>query len=293
MWIRLSIFVIALLALPWLGLALSGAEWDNGSGLEVNLPATLLTSFALLAYLLILNHWLKRMQKIAPLNSQPRYFAAVAVASALVGWLLVYLNSFVGSWGNQTAPWPVQLLLFTPLFALLMPAMLLTRNVLALLPGLLKQLAHGPALPAPARETQVMLWVALAAFGLLSGAGWPVLPLFWLAPLLLLVALQHLWHESTVFDTLPQGDWGRVVCGALAGLLVGNITLLAYRYNGGLPDITQPGLAQFGLLLFGWLALQLGDVIAEFWRGTSRQAQIKTKKKFPIPVVVQKDPGQK
>lgn len=289
MLLRLAIFVVSLLALPWLGAWLTGTQWDMPNGNEINLPATLLTTLALFFYVFSLNHWLKRTQSNAPLGSQPRYFWAMAFTSALTGWLLVYLNSFVATWGGQSGGWQVQALLFTPLFAFLMPAILLTRTGLSLMPNLLKRLASGIPLPAPRRETLVLLGVALSALGLLSGAAWSVsVVLFWLAPLLLLVTLQLLWHESTVFSALPNGDWGRVVVGALAGTLVGNLAVVSYQYNGGTLDFASPWLNQFGFILFGWLTLQLGDVVAEFWRGTARGNVFKTKKTFPIPVVVEK-----
>jgi len=39
-------------------------------------------------------------------------------------------------------------------------------------------------------------------------------------------------------------------------------------------------------MLFGLLCLQLGDVIAENWRGRKRAGLFQQKKKFPIPVIV-------
>jgi len=47
-------------------------------------------------------------------------------------------------------------------------------------------------------------------------------------------------------------------------------------------------MAQAGFVVFGLLCLQLSDVLAENWRGKSRTALFKGKKKFPIPVVVKK-----
>jgi hypothetical protein len=53
-------------------------------------------------------------------------------------------------------------------------------------------------------------------------------------------------------------------------------------------NFTNALYAQVGFALFGLLCLQLGDVIAENWRGKSRTAMYSQKKKFPIPVVVKK-----
>jgi hypothetical protein len=44
----------------------------------------------------------------------------------------------------------------------------------------------------------------------------------------------------------------------------------------------------YSLAVFGLLCLQLGDVVAEHWRGKSRSEVFK-RKPFPIPVVSKKD----
>ena len=66
---------------------------------------------------------------------------------------------------------------------------------------------------------------------------------------------------------------------------------MAYQSNGGsvLINLSHPFYAQLGYVIFGLLCLQLGDVIAENWRGKKRTELFQQKKKFPIPVVVKKD----
>ncbi len=114
--------------------------------------------------------------------------------------------------------------------------------------------------------------------------GW----LFWLSPLLLLAALQLLWHESTIFSGLPQGDWSRILLGAASGILVGGIALATYRSSGGASTSPQPpGNCSSALALFGLLCLQLGDVVAEHWRGKPR-GEVFKRKSFPIPIVTKK-----
>jgi hypothetical protein len=128
--------------------------------------------------------------------------------------------------------------------------------------------------------------------GLLGGAAWPagLSGLLWVAPLLLLVALQQLWHEDTIFSGLKSGDWGRVICAALAGVITCNLAVITYQTNGGGLEINLPNplLEQLGFAVFGLLCLQLGDVVAVNWRGKKRNAQFRQKKKFPIPVIVKK-----
>jgi len=294
---RLGIFVFSLLLLPLAGFWLSGSEWhefpaDTPAAIA-NAPATLLTTLMLAGYILLVNHMTKLLTGNNPLKAQRDYLLWMGAAGAMLVWLLVYLNLFVSSWTTQPDNPAMQLLLYTPLFATLAPAVLSTRALLGSLPGALKHLSHGIALPAPGDEILVASLGVLALSGLLGGAAWPaqLFWLLWLAPLLLLIALQLLWHESTIFSGLGNGDWGRVVCAALSGLAVSNFAVMAYQANGGILEINlgHPLLAQPGYALFGMLCLQLGDVIAENWRGKQRGTMFRQKKKFPIPVIVRKN----
>jgi len=296
---RLCIFIFSLVLLPLAGLLLSGKEWSELStdtpatgtpAAAENIAAILLTTLMLLGYVLLTNHMIKRLTGNSPMNIQRNYFLWMAAASAMLGWLLAYLNLFTASWPTEQGNPAVQLLLYTPLFALLAPAVLSTRALLGAFPGLLKRLSRGISLPIPSGETLAFSLVPIAALGLLGGAVWPaqLFWLLWIAPLLLLIALQLLWHESTIFSGLKSGDWGRVICAALAGIIVGNFTVISYQMGGGnlISNLPNPLFAQFGYAVFGLLCLQLGDVVAENWRGKKRSNLFQQKKKFPIPVVV-------
>lgn len=289
---RLLIFISALLLLPPAGFLLSGRAWDELAALETRTPdditATALTLLALLGYTLLVNLLVKLRTGNNPLMMQRNYFLAMSAASAATGWLLVYMSRFGSDW-NTAFGGLADMLLGTLLFALLAPAALGTRALIGSFPQLLKTLARGLTLPAPANETSARILSAIAAVGLLGGAALPAQQywLLWAAPLLLLFALQLLWHESTILHNLKNGDWGRLTCAALAGLIVGNLTILIYQTAGGTPNPVL--LAQSGYILFGLLSLQLGDVVAEHWRGIQRTAPVQARKKFPIPVVVKKN----
>jgi hypothetical protein len=298
---RLGIFIFSLVLLPPAGLLLSGKEWSElitgtpAAGAPAaagNVAAILLTTLILLGYVLLTNHMIKRRTGNSPMNIQRDYFVWMAAASAMLGWLLAYLNLYTASWPTEQGNPAVQLLLYTPLFALLAPGVLSTRALLGAFSGLLKRLARGIPLPTPSGETLALSLVPIAALGLLSGAVWPaqLFWLLWIAPLLLLVALQLLWHESTIFSGLKSGDWGRVICAALAGVIVGNLTAISYQASGGylISNLPNPLFAQLGYAIFGLLCLQLGDVVAENWRGKKRSKLFQQNKKFPIPVVVKK-----
>lgn len=294
---RLGIFIAAILLLPMAGLWLSGAGWsDLASGSATpegeNITATLRTSLMLLFYLLLTNHTIKRLTGNNPLGVQRNFFFGMSIASALLCWLLSYLNLFVASWTvQQDNSLLVELLLYTPVFALLAPAILITRALLGSFPGVLKSLAFRTGITAVSAETLLFVLLPLAVLGLLGGASWPA-QLFWLlwaAPLLLLVSLQLLWNESTIFTGLRTGDWGRIICTALSGIIVCNLAIVSYQINSSLHiNLSDPLWAQPGFALFGLLCLQLSDVIAENWRGKSRDSQFPQKKKFPIPVVVKR-----
>ncbi|OFZ67924.1 MAG: hypothetical protein A2V79_02100 [Betaproteobacteria bacterium RBG_16_56_24] len=294
---RLGIYVFSLLFLPLAGFWISGSEWNEFSAgapaSTVNPPATLLTTLMLAGYVLLVNHMIKLLTGKNLLKVQREYLLWMGAAGAMLVWLLVYLNLFVASWTMQSDNPVMQLLLYTPLFAILAPAVLSTRALLGALPGALKQLSRGIPLPAPGDVTLVAGLGVVAMTGLLGGAAWPaqLFWLLWLAPLLLLTALQLIWQESTIFSGLKNGDWGRVVCAALSGVMVANLAVIAYQANGGILEINLPHplLAQPGYALFGLLCLQLGDVIAENWRGKQRSEMFRQKKKFPIPVVVKKN----
>lgn len=293
---RLGIFVFSLLFLPLAGFWLSGSEWDEFSAdapaAIVNPQATLLTTLMLAGYVLLVNHMIKLLTGKNLLKVQRDYLLWMGAAGAVLVWLLVYLNLFVASWATQPDNQAMQLLLYTPLFAILAPAALSTRALLGSLPGALKRLSRGFPLPVPSDEAVVVGLGVVAMTGLLGGAAWPaqLFWVMWLAPLLLLTVLQLMWQESTIFSGLKNGDWGRVICAALSGIMVANLAVIAYQANGGILVINlHPLLAQPGYALFGLLCLQLGDVIAENWRGKQRGEMFRQKKKFPIPVVVRKN----
>jgi len=294
---RLAIFVLTLLLLPFAGFWLSDTQWypltTDTLAAIANPPATLLTTLMMTGYILLINHTSSLLTGNNPLKLQRAYMLWMAAAGAILVWLLVYLNLYVANWTTQPENQVLQLLLYTPLFATLAPAVLSTRTLLGSLPGALKQLSRGIALPALKGETLIFSMTAIIVTGLLGGAVWPdqLFWLLWLSPLLLLVTLQLLWHESTIFDGLASGNWGRVVFACLSGIIVTNFVIFAYQTNGGIIKIDLPNLlfAQLGFAIFGMLCLQLGDVIAENWRGKQRGEMFRQKKIFPIPIVVKKN----
>ncbi len=286
---RLITFAVALLFLPPIALSLAGQEWFPPVPVEgaVWLPS-LLAMFAVLAFSLMLDTLTFRRTGHSLLRSQRNYLLWSSVAGTMTGTLMAYLNLFAGTWftpGSNT-----QVLLLSAFFGTaLLPVILISRLWLA---GLARLSTRRFALPALPPATAAILLLLTALCGLLLGPiwvdrlGW----LFWLSPLLLLAALQLLWNESTIFSGLAQGDWSRILLGAASGILVGGFALAVYRLSGGsvyLATDTWQLLA--GLAVFGLLCLQIGDAVAENWRGKPR-GEVFKRKTFPIPVVTKKDP---
>jgi hypothetical protein len=292
---RLGLFVFALITLPLMGLYVSGGEWSDlsarallGDATLTNPPATLLTTIMIAGYIVFVNYLNKIITGNQPFNGQLNFMLWVAAASAAMAWLATYLNVYVASWATQSGNPIMQGLLYTPLFALLAPAVMHTRALIAALPGVLKTLSshHTFTPPSAAKLAGTLLTVSTAT--LLAGAAWPTALslLVWLSTLLLLAGLQLLWAESTVFSELKQGEIGRMICASSAGWLVGNFALFAYQSNGGLILIESVWVRHIGLLIFGLLCIQITDVIAEKYRGKKRTDLYLKKKKFPIPIVV-------
>lgn len=289
---RLLIFVGALLLLPLAGLLISGASWDillpagpDTLSADLDPSPPLLTTLLMGCYLFLVHHSVGVITGSRLFLIQRQYFLSAAAASIVLCWLLAYLNLFVASWATQPGHWLMQLLLYTPLFALLVPAVLVTRALLGSFGGPLKRLSRIMPLPALRHETSVFILLPVALLGLFGGAAWPetLFWLFWLAPLLLLAALQLLWGEGTIFTALRSGNWARLVLSALAGMITCNLILLFLHYFGAALNIAPEFLLmQTGFAGFGLLCLQLGDLLAENWRGKQGTSR---KRSFPIPVV--------
>jgi hypothetical protein len=289
---RLAIFVIVLLLLPPLALSLSGQEWDAPAPIAgaVWLPA-LFGTLALLAFGILLDTLTFHRSGHSLLRSQRSYLLWSGAAGAVTCLLLAYLNLFAGTWFTPAGSETQALLLAALCGAALLPAVSVTRLWLAGLPGLLRLSTRKLALPAlPAAAAAITLSLAVM-IGLLAGTIWieHLSWLFWLSPLLLLAALQLLWHENTVFSGLAQGDWSRVLLGTVSGIVVGGIALATYRLSGGAIYLAADTWQLIvGLAVLGMLCLQVGDIVAENWRGKKR-ADVFRKKPFPIPVVTKKD----
>lgn len=289
--IRLPIFAAATLLLPSVSLLLSGQDWPQSEHIDgtVALPALCDMLFLLTLSWSLDSHSFRRSGS-SLLRTQQVYALGLAATGATLGVLLTCLNFFSPLWVSPLSFIP-EMLLAALFGGMLLPAVFIVRLWLSGMPLLLRWLTRKFCLPVFQPESSSSVLMLAALVGLLGGAVWPAQLgwLLWLSPLLLLVALQLLWHESTIFSGAKNGDWSCIVLGAMAGIATGGGSLAIYKIAGGALYLTVPAwLVILLLAAFGLLCLQLGDVVAEQWRGKKR-ADVFKKKPFPIPVVVKKD----
>jgi hypothetical protein len=279
----------------WLGpVAMLGAPFLAGAG-QADLGAIALWAGLLIA----LNGDLERRTGHALATERPGYFATLFPAGALCGWLLHYLNLFLQSWQYPGRADRGGLGLATSLsvaYALTLPLLLSLRQWLAAcLPGLLQRLVHGRSIAASSAPEQGWVLIGLASLGLTGAGIWPdrIYPLAWSAPLLLAVGLPLAAGRPTVLSGLRRGDWSRVALTAVAGLLLGIMSLL-WADIWGPPRIITLSLLQGPALLglplpayiqfveLALVGLWVGDQLITPW-----QRQPKRRfPKFPIKVVI-------
>jgi hypothetical protein len=222
------------------------------------------------------------------LRSQRPYVQGLALVGAALGALLAYLNSVSPLLLTPLAH-PADVLVSSIFGAILLPAVLIFRLWLASFSSLLRIFTRLFTVPAIPADTAALLLILLALSGFFGGIAWSQLSvLVWLAPLFLLLGLQLLWQESTVFSGLPAGDFSRLALGALSGIVLVGTALACFDLAGGSFNLLIiNSLFLFLLGAFGVLCLQLGDLVAEHWRGKKR-SEVRRAKPFPIPVVVKK-----
>jgi len=234
-----------------------------------------------LGYILVINAFTFRRTGRCLLTERTGYFLALFPLSALFWWYFECLNRFVANWYyvgvGSLSPYEY-FLLATPPFATVLPAVLSTAEWLASYPfwGSPRVGFWAPRLGRPRLVAGFLL--LFAATGLMGIGLWPqyLFPLLWLGPLGIIVALQTLLGEETVFAPLKEGDWRPVLIPAAAGLFCGffwemwNYYSLA-RWEYAVPFVHRfqlfemPLLGYAGYLPFGLECFLVADQLARAW----------------------------
>jgi len=260
----------------WVGLGLVAASWVFAWH-ESFVPAPWRRHvFAplWLGYILLMNGLTLRRTGWSPLTHRSRWFVALFPVSGVFWWLFEHLNRFVANWYysgvEASGDWDY-FVQTTPAFCTVLPAIASTWAWLATFPRL-----NAMNLPGAGRRI-ALAWPALAA-GLLALACigiWPnvLFPALWLAPLLVIGALQQLLVGDTLFASLRHGDWRPLLQPALAALICGllwelwNFGSLA-KWHYSIPYVQRfhvfemPLLGYAGYLPFGVECALVMDLVA-------------------------------
>jgi hypothetical protein len=272
---------------PWWGWAGGAAgamawvlAWTRFPGFASFQPHTFTPLW--LAYIAVVNALCCRRTGRSLLTHRPFLFLSLFPASALFWWFFEYLNRFVQNWyyvGENFGPWAYFWYATLP-FSTVLPAVLSTQEFLRSFAGF--QRAFSQMRPLSGFRHPLLPWAALAAAsgGLAAIGVWPSFlhSLVWVAPLLIIVALRSLRHETHPLQDLTRTDWTAPVSAALAALICGFFwemwnfySLAKWRYS--IPFVHRfeifemPLLGYAGYLPFGLECLAVADLLDGLAKG--------------------------
>jgi len=179
-----------------------------------------------LCYIVTINACTYRRTGKCMLTHNTRLMLWLFPLSAGFWWFFEYLNRFVQNWyylGCEHFT-PLQYFIMATLpFSTVLPAVLSTEEWLSSHPQ--NHAGLDGYVPIALERSKVTAWamLILSMAGLLLIGRFPdyLYPLVWVAPLILLIALQQLLNRPPFFPELAQGDWQRVYRFALAALICG------------------------------------------------------------------------
>jgi hypothetical protein len=218
-------------------------------------------------------------------------------ASAALGWLFYWLNLFLQLWTYPGAGAPLAFLLVRTLdYATLLPALMALRQWLASLPGLVALMDRGMPVDDRGRPREAWLYLGAACVALLGAAIWPdwIWAPAWMAPVLLVLGMQKIAGQHTLFASTRRGDWTGILLPGLAALALGAAIQGWNVLTGPVWDFRLPlidGLHLFGLPLpayaglvpLGLLGLWVAQQLAHPWRRRGRRPP-----PFPVRISIRR-----
>jgi hypothetical protein len=181
-----------------------------------------------LGYIVVMNALTVSRIGTSVFQRLPGRFLLLFPLSAVFWWSFEYLNRFVQNWyylGGREFTSTEYFLVATVPFSTVLPAVISTADWLSTYPHFNANAALNRAWIIPGLESKSAGGVMVfgAAVGLVGLGLWPdyLFPLVWVAPLLLIVGLQLVSGEETVFRRAARGDWRSVWIAALAALICG------------------------------------------------------------------------
>jgi hypothetical protein len=230
-----------------------------------------------MGYIVVMNAWTWSRRGHSPLIVRPARFAALFPLSAVLWWFFEYLNRFVDNWyyagAGELTQWAYIVQATIP-FSTVLPAVISTRHWLGTFPRLSCGLDRCPPFEVAHPRPWAIAVLLLSAAGLLGLGIWPTLlfPLVWLAPLVVVVSLQVILGQPTIFAPVSQGDWRLIWTAALASLICGVFwelwnwhSLAHWRYAIPYVDrfhiFAMPLLGYAGYLPFGLECAVIADLV--------------------------------
>ena len=179
-----------------------------------------------LGYILLINGLSVRRSGRCLMMAQPKMFLLLFPVSGLFWWFFEYLNQFMHTWyylglGNIS---PLSRVLSASLsFSTVLPAVLSTAYWMATFSRVHRAYAHHWTFRVPYPRAFAVIGLLASSLSLSGLGGWPdaFYPLVWVSPLIVLLSLQVLAGQRTVFSSLQDGDWRPFCVPALAGLQCG------------------------------------------------------------------------
>jgi hypothetical protein len=212
----------------WAGLALTTVSWILAwTRFEWFAPWQRYTFTPLwLGYVLTINAAAFRRSGHCLLRDRPGCFAALFPASAAFWWYFEYINGYVGNWryvGVESFGPAAYFLNATISFSTVLPAVAGTREWLMSYWRLQRGLADLWPVPAAGTRTFAGLLLVLGAFGFFAIGAWPryAYAMVWVAPTLVLTALQSFAGLPNPLGRLRHGDWRGIGLPAVAALVCG------------------------------------------------------------------------
>ena len=177
------------------------------------------------SYIVLINALTYRRRGHCLLTAGTGYFLALFPLSTLFWWYFEFLNRFVQNWYYvDVSEWSAMryTMQASISFSIVLPAVMSTVEYLYTLPAMAARRA-GPALDLVSRSVWAWLAFVVGCVGLFSIAIWPNLTysFVWVAPLLLLLALQPLAGIASYLMPLKTGDYRIIYVPALASLWCG------------------------------------------------------------------------
>ena len=233
-----------------------------------------------IGYILVVNGIKQIRTGHSMVVDSPFYLLKLFIVSALFWWFFEYLNRFVQNWyyvgiGNLTS---FDYFLYATLpFSTVLPAVIGTYELLKTFPFLYRGLNNFIVLKIPSSKRIAFGILLLFAVGFSFIGIYPdyLFPLLWVSPLGIIVAIQTLNEEKTIFANIAKGDWSDIAMFAFSALICGffwemwnyhSVAKWVYEvpFVGSYKIFEMPLLGYSGYLPFGLECAIIANFVSRF-----------------------------